>query len=379
VSNTSRQILTTTTSRLLKLAGLSTAALMACAATAVAAPSVPPGYTITQIASAPVGATLPDDITQVDGLLYVGYQNGVPSTGPASTGPQDSTLVAYKPDGRVVRQWQLRGKIDGLAGDPRRHRVILTVNEDNHSALYVVQVPGTKHSGEVFRHSYRPQPDAKSTGGLSTGGGTDAVSVLPDGTIVVSASAPSAPNATAAFKVILSAKHGNAHLKPTFADNATATSALTGKPVTLALTDPDSNAVVPAGVSPYGGQFVLASQADQQLVFAKSITGHTFGPANLTQLPLSHASGTTTTAAGIDDVRWTAATGGTLYIVDQKAGNGAVYKVTGPFKAGEAFASLDTVGKTATTTEVDRLDVSTGLLSPFVTGLGAAKGLVWVG
>lgn len=379
MSNSSTRLLITSTRRFLTIAALAIAAVVASAAAAVAAPSAPPQYTITPIATAPAGASLPDDIAQLDGLLYVGYQNGVPSSGPAATGPQDSTLVAYTTTGTIVKQWQLRGKIDGLAADPHLHRVIVTVNEDANSSLYVVQGFHKKHAGEVLHYRYRPEPDSHSTGGLFTGGGTDAVSVLDDGTIILSASNPSAPNATAAFRVILSAKYATAHLKPTFADNATATDALTGKPVTLALTDPDSNAVVTGAAPIYRDQFVLDSQGDQQLVFAKSITGHSFGPSNLTRLRLSHASGSTNAPAGVDDVRWTGERGGALYIVDEKAGNGTIYKVTGPFSAGEAFASLDTVGTTPTTTEVDHLDAANGLLYPFITGLTTAKGLVWVG
>jgi hypothetical protein len=172
---------------------------------------------------------------------------------------------------------------------------------------------------------------------------------------------------------------GDRSLKPTFADNATATDALTGKPVTLSLTDPDSNAVVTDAASRYRDQFMLDSQGDQQLVFAKSMTEGSFGPSNLTRLRLSHASASTNAPAGVDDVRWTGKPGGALYIVDENAGNGTIYKVTGPFSAGEAFASLDTVGPDPMATEVDHLDTADGLLYPFITGLTTAKRLVWVG
>jgi hypothetical protein len=113
---------------------------------------------------------------------------------------------------------------------------------------------------------------------------------------------------------------------------------------------------------------VLAAQADQQLVFAHGLeTRH----RSLTRLLLTHGG----QAAGVDDVRWADRTGGVLYIVDN--GTSSVYAVTGPFTAGEAFGSLDTVGKTATTTEVDTINLTTGALTPFVTGLSKAKGLLW--
>jgi hypothetical protein len=76
-----------------------------------------------------------------------------------------------------------------------------------------------------------------------TGGGTDAVSVYRS-EIIVSASNPTPTNATAAFLVRLDLHTHVARLFPTFADNAGATDAVTGQQVTLALTEPDSNAVV---------------------------------------------------------------------------------------------------------------------------------------
>jgi len=78
----------------------------------------------------------------------------------------------------------------------------------------------------------------------------------------------------------------------------------------------------------------------------------------------------------VDDVRWSTGATGTLIVVDN--GTGTVYAVTGPFSAGEAFASLDTVGTAANNTEVDTIDLSSGALTPFITGLKKAKGPLWV-
>ena len=58
-------------------------------------------------------------------------------------------------------------------------------------------------------------------------------------------------------------------MAPLFADDARATilnpRKLKGRKGRLALTDPDSIAVVPASVFGFGGDFVLSSQGDQQL------------------------------------------------------------------------------------------------------------------
>ena len=62
---------------------------------------------------------------------------------------------------------------------------------------------------------------------------------------------------------------GVAHGKHVFADNATATDALTGKRVTLNLSDPHSSENVPHAVPRFGGDFLLDSQGDKQLVFLR--------------------------------------------------------------------------------------------------------------
>jgi hypothetical protein len=160
-----------------------------------------------------------------------------------------------------------------------------------------------------------------------------------------------------------------ASLTPTFADNASATDAVTGQTVTLALTDPDSNAVVPEASPRFGGQFVLDGQGDQQLVFARGLGSSV--PA-LTRLSLTHGG----QRAGVDDIRWATDCSGTLIVVDN--GTGTVYAVSGPFAAGEAFASLDTIGSAAQTTELDTINLSTGALTPFLTGLTKSKGLLWL-
>ena len=338
-------------------------ALAAAPAAASAAPTAPTGYTLQTFATAPTGASGPDDIAYLDGHVFVGWQNGIGSKGqPASNGQTQSTLVEYDGSGAVLHSWQLTGKLDGLAGDPRTQQVIATVNEDGNSSLYTVR-PDGDWGGRLTHYTYSPAPDSATSGGVYTGGGTDAVSVY-HGQIIVTASAPAPANATAAFRVRLDRRDQVARLFPTFADNAAATNAVTGQPVTLGLTDPDSNAVVPWSSPRFGGAFVMDGQADQQLVFADPWGG-------LQQLPLTHNG----TPAGVDDIRWAKRDGGTLYLVDN--GTNTVYSLTGPFQAGQAFAGLDSVGANSQTTELDTLNLSTGALSPFVTGLSTIKGIVW--
>ena len=82
--------------------------------------------------------------------------NGVGPQGQASAdGNRDSTVVEFTPNGRVVRQWDIRGKCDGLTADPDTGQLIATVNEDLHSSLYRIN----PRSGRVTHYRYsRPLP-----------------------------------------------------------------------------------------------------------------------------------------------------------------------------------------------------------------------------
>ena len=72
--------------------------------------------------------------------------------------------MQFRPNGRVLRQWDIRGKCDGLTADPYTGQVIATVNEDANSSLYRVD----PWSGQVTHYSYsKPLPHH---------GGTDAIS-----------------------------------------------------------------------------------------------------------------------------------------------------------------------------------------------------------
>ncbi|TVY99948.1 hypothetical protein EAS64_40665 [Trebonia kvetii] len=186
----------------------------------------------------------PDDITQLGKDIFVSFQNGVGPQGEASpVGNLDSTIVEFTLAGREVAQWDLHGKCDGLTADPHLGQVLATVNEDAHSSLYAI----APRAGRVLHYAYsKPLPH---------NGGTDAISIY-RGSILISASAPgttgaAAPNPKypAVYVVTLSARTRVAHMRPLFGDEAWARQAngpAAGKTIRLALTDPDSNEVVPA-------------------------------------------------------------------------------------------------------------------------------------
>jgi hypothetical protein len=261
--------------------------------------------------------TQPDDIVTLSGNLYVGFQNGVGSQGEVSVnGNLDSTLAEFTTSGTLVKQWDVRGKIDGMGTDPATGQVIATVNEDANSSLYAVS------SGTVTHYTYTPA--------LPHLGGTDAVQVY-DGKILISASAPGtsgkAPaSAPAVFAVTLNAGAKTAAVAPFFADNATATgvdAANAGKKVTLALTDPDSNGVVPSMSPAFAGDFMLNSQGDRELIFSAS------SGQSLKVLKISNS---------VDDTAWATSATGTLYTTDSSANT--IDAITGPFTPGTAYTAV---------------------------------------
>jgi hypothetical protein len=260
----------------------------------------------------------PDDLVTLGGNLYVGFQNGVGSQGEVSpSGNLDSTLAEFTTTGSLVKQWDVTGKIDGMGADAATGQVIATVNEDSKSSLYAVS------GGAVTHYTYTPSS-------LPHLGGTDAVAVY-NGKILISASAPGtsgkAPkSAPAMFVVTLNAAAKTAAVAPFFADNATATGVNApnaGKKVTLALTDPDSNGVVPSSSPGFAGDFMLDSQGDEELIFSGA------SGQNLQVLKIANS---------VDDTAWATSATGSLYTTDSTANT--VDVITGSFTPGTAYTAV---------------------------------------
>lgn len=263
----------------------------------------------------------PDDMTYLGGHIFVGFQNGVGSMGEASPLGKDSTIVEFDLQGHKLAQWDVVGKNDGLAADPVTNRLIATVNEDGNSSVYLIDP--TAGSAPVHYHY---------SGKLPHGGGTDAISVH-NGTVLITASAPDSKvkSAPAVYRVSFdSAKH-IATFHEVFTDVAKASLANTtpstsGKARRLALTDPDSSAVVPAFATRFAGDYVLDSQGDDEQIFA-----HNPGAPNqsLSILKLT---------ASVDDAAWVADPSGAIYTTDNVGD--AIHKITGPFVKGSEIVSV---------------------------------------
>jgi hypothetical protein len=272
--------------------------------------------------------TGPDDLTVLRGRLFTAFQNGVGSQGePSTDGNTDSTVVEFTASGHVLRQWDIKGKCDGLTADPAKHLVIATVNEDANSSVYTI-TPGGRAALQVRHYRYnRPLPHK---------GGTDAISIY-HGLVLISASAPgttgkAAPRPTypAVYVVTFNRVTHIAAISPLFSDEARALvanlPASHPRTVRLALTDPDSNSVVPHSATRFGGDFMLTSQGDKEQIFVAR--SGKLG-SHLAVLHLSQS---------VDDTAWAVSRSGRLYASDST--NDTVDVVTGRFAERTVFVAV---------------------------------------
>jgi len=323
-------------------------------------------------AVAPAGASKPDDITVMGGVLYVTYQNNAGNDG--SPAGSRSTVVAFDAAGTVKQTWSVPGRVDGLTADPRHGRVFATANEDLNSSLFLI----TPTSKGLQHLTFSPDPAQKGSDGSN--GGTDSVSVGTDGTVYVAHSNPDpklpAPNNPAAvYKMTIAG--ASATLTPLFNVNDTAPvmnpAAAAPRSAPLGLTDPDSNRII---ASSGGDMLIQDAQADSKLVFATHLSS---GSPSLAQLNLVNAGGK---AGGptpqLDDIEQVTGPG-TLYMVDQ--GSGKIYAMdTATVTPGTYFVSQPkpSKGDLPNRADVATLNIHTGVVTDLHTGLISPKGLLFL-
>lgn len=330
-----------------------------------------PASSPTVFAPAPSGAGKPDDITMLDGLLYVTYQNNAGPDG--SPMGSHSTVVAFNSTGHAGHIWSIAGRVDGLTADPTHHRVLATANEDLNSTLYAI-TPGNK---TPTHYIYSPDPAQRGTDGSN--GGTDSISIAADGSIYLAHSNPdpALPGPNDAPALYLATLSGStASLTPVFGvnDQASVINPAAGAPTTtkLSLTDPDSNRIITAAGQP---TLVQDAQADSKLVFVSDLTSAT---PTLKQLNLHNATGAAAVTPQLDDLEQITGPG-TLYIADQ--GSGVIYALdTATMTPGTIVVSQPkpAKGDLANRAAVGTLNPATGIVTPMLTALRSPKGLLFV-
>jgi hypothetical protein len=234
--------------------------------------------------------------------------------------------------------------LSGFSASPRLDK---TSGDVVKSSPVVYSLTVMTHVNPAAWAAARPLPESSIT----------TVSVFGTRSLMVSASSPTVADGPALFVATLSGT--TASVQPVFGDQATATianvGASQGQSTTLALTDPDSNEVVPPQSPRFGRDFVLDSQGDQQQIYLGDAADVA---QDLRVLNLSQS---------INDTAWVTNPRGTLYVSDNASGDvvairgllapGAPYVAVTPCSANNAAPSCPA-------NYLGTLDMYTGAVEP---------------
>jgi hypothetical protein len=283
--------------------------------------------------------------------LWVGYGNGVDTTGKG--GP--SNAVEYDiSTGAVLHNLSIPGHLDGLKINPTTNDIWATENEDGNPTLAVID-----HTTGAFKiYSFSPT--------LITGGMDDLVLTGPNSTDVFIV-ASSQTNTTTPVIVQISG--------PLMSTGTLLTATLPGAPSTVLnvvtntvettdmIGDPDSMTLDPAG------ELILDNRSDHSLYIARG----TAAPNPVLRVPLTLAGtpvevndtiSTTSQTTGVSS------TAGVIYITDTSAN--VLYALSKPyFPPNEYYTAANVVG------DVGLVNLSTGVVTPVVTGFKGVHGLAF--
>jgi len=312
----------------------------------------PPGFNVATFARPTSSRIKPDDITRLNNLIAVTWQNGVGPTGTPGSLGGNSTVTAMNPAGTVVTSWTLPGRCDGLTADPANNRILATVNEDGNTSFFVLRVGAAPLLLTIV------DPSGTITGGL------DSITVQ-GSNYYVSTSNPGSGTASVLAKVAIDEVAKTATFSSFVNANATSTDIVAGGSGAFnpALSDPDSNGVVPNG--PYAGRLYLVSEGDMQVVFVDT--------------PAASSLQNEKVASAPGDLAWPTSSTGTLYVTDN--GTGLVSAISSnnwtvgqpvaasPIKSGETAQAGGFIGA---------LDLTTGNMTPLVEGFKTPVGLLFV-
>jgi hypothetical protein len=251
-------------------------------------------------------------------------------------------------DGSVAYTYNVKGHNDGLKVDPRTHLLWAMQNEDSNPNLVIIN-PVTH---EQKQYTFGPTPH---------GGGYDDIVFLRDKVFISASNPANNPNNGPA---IVSAKLEGSmvDVEPVLAGDASAIDIPTDATVTLNLQDPDSMTSDPLG------NIVLDSQADQELII---VSHPSTDSQRVLRLPLSYVSSTGTTPVEVDDTTFTTSTEGFILFADKSLNK--VFKLSKKaFAPGAAYTAADGAQLVGT------LDLTSGAITPIVTGLSSPGGMMFV-
>jgi hypothetical protein len=301
-------------------------------------------YKLSVFETAPKGSSAPDSIAVLRDRVFVGYGDGHL---PDGSDGLNSEVVEYRMDGTIVHTYSVPGHSDGLKVDPSTRLLWALQNEDANANLVIIN-PET-HEQKLYTFS-----------SAAHGGGYDDL-VFRGCNAYISASNP-ANNPNAGPAIVSATLEGNiVEVKPVLLGNANAIDVPTDTTIQLNLQDPDSMTLDPQG------NIVLDSQGDQELI----IVSNPGTEQRVLRLPLSYVSPTGVAGVEVDDTAFVTSPEGFILFADKKLN--AVYLLKkNAFVPGAAYTAADGGPFVGT------IDMTTGIITPIVTGLGNPGGLVFV-
>lgn len=324
---------------------LATLALSVTVAVPAFAQKANPPYQLSVFATAPTGLSAPDSIAVFHDHVFVGYGDGHL---PDGSDGLNSQIVEYRMDGSVVHTYTVPGHSDGLKLDPYTRRLWALQNEDANANLVIID-PENQHQ-KLY-----------TFGPTLHGGGYDDL-VFRGCKVYVSASNPANnPNSGPAI-VSVRLSGATVDIEPVLAGTANAIDIPSDTTIQLNLQDPDSMTLDPLG------NIVLDSQGDQELIFVSN-------PGEPTQralrLPLSYITSSGPTPVEVDDTAFITSSEGFILFADKKLNT--VFKLSkNAFVPGTAYTAADGGPFVGT------IDLTTGVITPIVTGVGNPGGLIFV-
>jgi hypothetical protein len=296
-------------------------------------------------AKAPAGLSAPDSIAVLGGHVFVGYGD---NHAPDGSDGLNSQVVEYRMDGTVVHTYTVPGHNDGLKVDPVTNRLWALQNEDANPNLVIFNPETGRHK----QYSFGP---------TLHGGGYDDL-VFRGCKVYISASNP-ANNPNTGPAIVSAHLEGDyVAVEPVLSGEASAIDIPSDGTVQLNLQDPDSMTIDPLG------NLVLDSQADQEILI---VSNPETPDQRVLRLPLSYQTPSGPMSVETDDTAFITSSEGFLLFADKNL-NTVFTLSKKAFVPGTAYTAAD--GGPF----VGALDLTTGLITPIVTGLGDPGGMVFV-
>jgi hypothetical protein len=324
---------------------LSTLSWSGIAAVSASAQTAIPPYELSVFANAPQGLSAPDSIAVLRDHVFVGYGDGHLPDGSDNL---NSQVVEFAKDGTVLHIYTVPGHSDGLKVDPRTHLLWALQNEDANANLVIIN-PET-HDQKLY-----------TFGAALHGGGYDDI-VFRGCKVYISASNP-AKNPNTGPAIVSAKLVGNTvAVETVLAGDANAIDIPTDAQIQLNLQDPDSMTLDPFG------NIVLDSQGDDELII---VSNPETSEQRVLHLPLTYRTSAGLTSVEVDDTAFTTSTKGFILFAD-KSSNKVYLLKKSAFAPGAAYTAADGGSFVGT------IDLTTGIITQVVTGLGNPGGMVFV-